>query len=252
MRKWFWIATAVCVALAWPGVSPAQEPKEIVAKAIKAHGGLEKLKELESKAHIVRGKGKLEILGGIDFTLEVSVSPPEKFKTLMQMQVMGQNVTTTQVFNGDNFWMKVNDQSLDNLLDDKAKQSIKEQLYQERMANLVLLGDDKKLQLSPLGESTVEGKAVVGIRVSSEGHKDISLWFDKATGLLARLDAQTVDFMTKMDQNTQKVFLDYKDYDGIMKPKRMILNQDEKKFMEMEFEEIKVLDRIDDSVFAKP
>lgn len=252
MRKWFWIAATLCVALAWPGLAPAQEPKEIIAKALKAHGGLEKLKEQEGKAQVVRGKGKIEILGGIDFTLEVSVAPPEKFKTQMQMQIMGQNVNTVQVFNGKDFWMKVNGMSLDNLLDDKAKEGIKEQIYQERMANLVLLGDDKKLQLSPLGESTVEGKPVVGIRVSSEGHKDISLWFEKTTGLLTRLDAQTVDIMSKMEQNTQKIFLDYKEQDGVMKPKRMIMNQDEKKFMEMEFEEFKLVDSLDDSTFAKP
>jgi hypothetical protein len=252
MRKVLFHGVVVGLLLGLATRAPAQEAQAIIDKAIKAHGGEEKLKTLMEKGAQSKSKGKLELLGGVDVTVEAFIQfPDNKFKSVMQLNINGMNVTTTQVFNGDKFWLNVNGQDLSNLLDDKALAEVKEQLYLERAAVLVFL-KDKSVELSPLGEGKHDGKDVVGVRVSSKGHRDVSLWFDKGSGLLTKIEHRVLDFMSKEEKSQEKVLLDYKDTDGYLRPTKVIINQDGKKFMEMDVLEAKVVDRFDDSVFAKP
>src|SRR5437867_3064442 len=63
----------------------ADEPKDIIAKAIKAEGGEDKLAKLQ--AGQTKSKGKIELLGGITFTQEVSYQMPGKFKEVLNLTV---------------------------------------------------------------------------------------------------------------------------------------------------------------------
>ena len=136
-------------------------------------------------------------------------------------------------------------------IDDKTKSEIKEQVYAEMIAGLTLF-QDKALQLSPLGEVNFEGRPTLGIRVSSKGHRDVNVYFDKENGLLIKLESRAVDLGSGQEVSQEKVFSDYKVIDGIMRPRKVVIFQDGKKLLDVQVIELKFLDRLDDSVFAKP
>ena len=82
MSRWLVRSLAVAVLL---GVSPAaraadDDPKEIIAKAIKAHGGEEHLTKY--KAAKMKAKGKINIpgVGEVEFTQETAYMLPDKFR----------------------------------------------------------------------------------------------------------------------------------------------------------------------------
>src|SRR5262249_35437513 len=88
-----------------------QEAQAIIDKAVKAHGGADKIDKF--KAVQTKAKGKLEILGGLDFEQEASVQAPDKLKEVVHLEVMGQKVTVTTVFNGTQGWINANGQTMD-------------------------------------------------------------------------------------------------------------------------------------------
>src|SRR4051794_2071742 len=90
--------------LAVVGRAGEGEAASIIDKAVKAHfpKGLDtKNKGLRSK-----NKGMLHVAGlDLEFTQEVSVEMPTKFKEVMQLTVMNKNINVTTVFNGKEGWI---------------------------------------------------------------------------------------------------------------------------------------------------
>ena len=82
---------------------------------------------------------------------------------------------------------------------------------------------DKKYKLSPLGEVKVEGRDAVGVQVSCKGHKDVNLYFDKETNLLAKgewnVKAQEQGGKEVMQET---LYGDYKDVEGAKIPMKIM------------------------------
>jgi len=98
----------------------------------------------------------------------------------------------------------------------------------------------------------VEGKAAVGVRVASKGRKDISLYFNKETGLLAKVEHRTIDPMNGNEITEERIITEYTKTDGVPTPKKVTVNHDGNKYMEVEILETKRLEKLEDSEFAKP
>jgi hypothetical protein len=245
MRR-FWIPSLVLCSLVAAQVRAQDEVLPIVDKAIKAHGGAERL-EKQLGVH-TKAKGTVDLLGGIEFTQDTMVYAG-KLKDVMQMQVMGQAVAVTTVYDGKKAWVVANGQTVD--LDDKLMEELKQIGYQAQLARLTSL-KNKEFQLSPLGESQVEGKPALGIKVQSKGHKDVNLYFDKASGLLAKIERQALDATSMQEVMEERIIQDYQDQDGYKVPKKVLINRDGKKFVEAEILEFKIVDKIDDNEFVKP
>jgi hypothetical protein len=124
-------------------------------------------------------------------------------------------------------------------------------MYSEKAAGLAMLGD-KDIELSIIGDDMVGDTAVVGVRVSSKGHKDVSLYFDKKTHLLKKSIGRMLDFESHAEVEQERIVDEYKEVDGMMRPARMTLNKDGKKFVEIELTEVRSVDKLDDDTFAKP
>lgn len=223
-------------------------PRDIVDKAIKAQGNPQKVAKLRA-AH-AKGKGKLELMGGISLTLEVYFQFPDKFKNVIDAEINGMNVPIIQVFDGKNFWISVMGKVME-LKDEKIIKESQETLYLERLTMLVGL-TAKDIELSLLGETKIDGRAALGVRASSKGHRDINLHFDKKTFLLLKTEYRGFDAMNDKEINVEKFFSDYKESDGIHWPRRLRVRQDDKDFMQLEITEYNLPEKHDDSVFAKP
>jgi hypothetical protein len=249
MRSLLIPSLVVGLLLLLTGGSRAQdETKAIIEKAIKAHGGAEKLSK--EKASQAKSKGTLDVAGmTINFTEETSTQTG-RLKSVLHLEVGGQNVKVTTVYNGQKGWIS---DPLGNTteLEGKLLDEMKEAVYQTRLARFVSL-KDKEYELSPLGEVKVNGKPAVGVKVASKGHRDVNLFFDKESGLLTKIERQALDQMTGQDVTEERIITEYQEVDGVKVAKKALVNRNGKKFVEAEIVEVKFLDKLDDSEFAKP
>jgi hypothetical protein len=243
----FLVAWAICL-FGDVGRSAAQDDvRSIIDKALKAHGGAERLAKVTSAQS--KSKGTLHILDGFKYTSESFVQLPNQVKTVMQLEVNGMNITQIQILDGDKAWIHVNGKTEE--LQDKLLNEMKEGFYAERIASLTPL-KDKEYQLSPLGSAKVDGREAVGVRVASKGHRDINLFFDKESGLLVKVEHRALDALTKQEVSQEEILSDYKDYAGIKRPGKALVLHDGKKFLDAEVTEFKIVDKFDPGVFAKP
>jgi hypothetical protein len=245
MRKLLSLSLSAAFLLGFTLGAAAAEPREIIDKAIKAHGGAEKLGQ---KAERIKTKGRLEIMGGLAFTSEAAFQLPDKFKETVELNINGQNFTVVTGYNGKDAWITTNGQAvpLPGLKDE-----FKEAANAMQVGKLIYL-KDKKYELSPLGEVNVNEKPAEGVKVTAKGQRDINLYFDKKSGLLVKVEHQVHDFMANQDVNEERIILEYMDQDGNKVPKKVLINRDGKKYLEAEVIEVKELDEIDSSEFAKP
>jgi hypothetical protein len=243
------LSVAVPLALA-PVARAADEPKDIIANAIKAHGGEEFL--TKNKAAQSKNKGKINIpgVGEAEFTQETMYMLPDKFKDSMDLKIMNQNVNVLVLVNGDKAVIEFNGKAID--IPDAAKTSLKELGHVLGVAQLAPLLKDKKYELSIIGDDKVGGKEVVGVRVSAKGQKDISLFFDKKTHLLAKMAFRSADPTTGNEIDEERIVTEYqKNKDGVQVPKKIAMKRDGKDFLEAEVLELQYLEKIDESEFKK-
>jgi hypothetical protein len=230
----------------------AQEPgnpRAIVEKAIEAQGGAEKMAQL--KAAKLKAKGTVFLAGmEIPFKIETLQQLPSQAKNVMKLDFKGMEIDVIEVLNGDKGWQSVNGQTKE--ADDKSLDQMKDAQFASYVTMLTPLLKDKTFELTSLPESKVNDKAAVGVKVASKGHKDIKLYFDKASGLLVKLSRPGVDPITKQMVTQDEFYSDYRAVEGVKMPHRLLVHQDGQKFMEAEMLEFGFVRSFDAKVFAAP
>jgi hypothetical protein len=106
--------------------------------------------------------------------------------------------------------------------------------------------------LAPLGEIKVENRAAVGVKVSSKGHRDVNLYFDKETGLQVKTETQAKDVLDGREFKSETLILEYQDVQGMKYPAKLKVFRDGALYVESEMTDVKLVDRLDDSKFARP
>jgi hypothetical protein len=245
MRKW--VLCLVLPVLAAPAWADDNTARDILDKAVKAHGGAERL--LKFPGARVKGKGKLAMFGGAAFSQEASAQMPNKFKEVVNLEIMGQKVTVTTGFDGTKGWVQANGMNIP--VDDKLLAELKEAAYMMAFNRLTGL-TDKSYQLAPLGEIKVNDRPALGVRISSKGHRDVNLYFDKENGLLVKNEHRVLDQMAQQEVTEERILSEYKDHDGLKMPGKVVITRDSKPYLDMEITEVKLVDKIDDSEFAAP
>lgn len=232
-----------------PGARADDDPKDILKKAIKAHGGEEFLNK--HPAARAQNKGKIDLpgLGEAEFTQDVAYFLPDKFKDTMELSVAGQKVSIVTILNGKSISIEAGGKAVD--INDNIKKSINEAIDMMAMARLTPLLKDKNYELSLFGEAKVEDKPAVGVRISAKGKKDVTIFFDKKTNLMVKIEHRTTDPNTGNEINQERIMLEYKEKDGIQIPKKVLVKHDGKKFIEAESTEFTFLEKIDDNEFKK-
>ena len=237
------------VLLAPAAARAADDPKEIVARAVKAHGGEEALTKRKAGTASAKGKLKLPGLGEVEITQEIAYLLPDKFKESVSFTIMGRAVTVETVANGDAVAITANGQKVP--VPDAAKTAIKDAQKMLRLGRLVPLLTEKGVKLSLIGEVKVEDKPAVGVQVSTEGGKDLNLFFSKDTGLLAKVEHRTVEGQTGKEITEERIIQEYQQKDGIPLPKKILIKHDGETFLEAEILDAKLLESLDESEFKK-
>lgn len=249
----------VVVSLAWPIAGPtrADEARDIITKAIAAHGGAANLAKF--KAATWKGKGTFFGQGDpISYTGEWAMQGPDHARIVIAGEIVipgkeeRQPFKRTLVINDDKGWVQLNDDT-----DEMNAASLAEEkapLYAGWVASLVPLADPE-FQLTALAESQVGDRPVVGVKVSHANQRDISLFFDKEKGLLLKMEVKVKILRPGQEgrEVTQEVwYSDYKEVQGVQRAMKLTVLREGKKFVESEWSDYKLLDKLDDSVFAKP
>jgi hypothetical protein len=166
------------------------------------------------------------------------------------LTIGGQNINVVTRVNGDKISIEANGNAIET--PDQVKESIKDAQQLLKVARLVPLVKEKRYELSLIGEVKVEGKPAIGVRVSAKDQKDINLFFDKETGLLAKMEHRTKEPTGGNEVTEERVILEYqKTREGIPMPKKVVVRHDGKAYLEAEVLEVTLLEKIDDSEFMK-
>jgi hypothetical protein len=223
------------------------EAQKIIDKAIKASGGEENLKKWKSLTW--KSKGNIHIAGNpAPFTGEWAMTWPEKSRMSVDLDLGGQKFTFMLVYNSGKGWQSMNGNT-EELAQDRLDEQ-KENAYAGGVARLLPL-KDKAYTLSVVGETKVDNKPVVGVKVSSKGHRDVTLYFDKATSLLAKTETNVKD-ETGTEVKQETLFSDYKDVDGVKQPLKVTIKRDGMPYVEVENSDFKRADKLDEKLFEKP
>jgi len=248
MRRLTFPALALGLMLGLAGRGAAQDdPKEIIKKGIAAMGGAEKLDKFKGSKS--SSKGSISIMGlDLEFTADSISQYPDKQKTTIKMDVMGNPVTVVQMVNGDKMSLTVNGMAMQ--VADAQKAELKRSVEFQKIMNLTPLLKEG-YELKPLPGVKVDGKDTVGVQVSNKEITDVKLYFDKSTSLIVKAERKGMDPSGGGGDVLQEMFMsDYKDVQGLKKPMKTLMNNDGKKFMESTTTSTELSEKIDDKEFS--
>ena len=226
----------------------AADARALVEKAVKAHGGQDKLDKLPGLT--VKFKGTFHGMGeGIPMTGEVTTLGPDKQRVEIEVEAGGQKFPIVIVVAGDKGWSKILKELKEFDKDELAE--AKEQAFAAWVATLAPL-KDKQFKLATTGEIKVEDKPAVGVKVSSKGHRDVDLYFDKESGLLVKTESRVKDEGSGQEVSEEGFASGYKEVQGVKHAMKFTVKRNGKLFMEGESTEVVLSEKLDVGTFAKP
>ncbi|MBP3960410.1 hypothetical protein J8F10_34725 [Gemmata sp. G18] len=226
----------------------AADARALIEKAVKAHGGQEKLEKLP--AIVTKFKGTFHGMGeGIPMSGEISVQGADRQRVEIEVEAGGQKIPITIVVTSDKGWTKIAKDTKE-MDKDELKEAL-EQAHGSWVATLAPL-KDKKFTLSTTGEMEIEKRPALGVKVSHKGYRDVELYFDKETGLLVKTEGRVKDEGTGQEVTEESFHSEYKDVQGTKQPMKFTVKRNGKLFMEGESSEVLLSEKLDASTFTKP
>jgi hypothetical protein len=215
---------------------------ETVKRAIQSHGGAQMLTKM--KAGKLTLKGTLEAPGGAKtFQEEMAYVMPNKVSRVNKID--GKSVRV--LVNGDTRSIRFDGKEVP--ADEKCVKQLAHASYMLEVGQLVPLVDNDKFKLSPLKDVNIGDGKASGVLVKSEGHEDISLYFDKGTGLLAKSKTKAVDPWSDKTFVEETFFSNYKKVDGLQTAHKVVVYRNEKKHAEMEITGVSYAEELPKSLF---
>jgi hypothetical protein len=251
MRKILALAVLGCL-LPGAGRAPAADKDDAVAildKAIKAQGGAE---ALAKTAQLIRkGSGTLTLFDtDLAFTDELVVQRPDRLRfTLDVVGADKQKTRAVLVLNKNKGWQENGGVAME--LSEARVSELKEEAHVQWVCMLVpLIQKDSPYQLATATEIKVGDKAAYGVKAALKGHPDITLYFDKDSALLVKIERQAKE--AGLELAKEYFFSEYKEVDGVKLPMRLIEKLNGKKFTDLKVDSYKLLDKVDEAQFGKP
>ena len=167
------------------GMASADEPRDLIERAVKALGGAELVGQ--PMAVRMKIKGSMHFSAGADQAIkvhgEVFESGPRS-RVNFEIDLIGAKGRAIVVINGDKSWRDFDGQAQD--FSREEIESLHISRHVDRVTGLAALRSDKGFTFAPLPDVKVEGRPARGIKASYKGEPDVSLYFDKETGLLTK------------------------------------------------------------------
>lgn len=243
--------TAILTAMGFliAGPLPAQEDvKELVRKAVAAHGGADVINKYP--AGRVKAEGTIVVREVSNkFTTEFSYVMPDKVRNSLTVMLGGQKRTVLQLQSGDKFRLVVDNNSRPATTSDIER--FKQGIYVQNLVRIAPLLDDKSLTLAVAGEEKVGDQPAVGVKVTAESRDPVTLWFDKKTNLLVKTSRMGYD-ADGQKAPQEELFSNYQDVRGIKQPFKTVVMQNGTKFIETTILIFQPLEKIEGNEFVNP
>jgi hypothetical protein len=224
------------------------DARAVIDRAIKAHGGADTLSK--NAVHAWKAKGAMTAGGGkMEYVADYTFLAPDKLRFDLDMDAGGQKMQLTAATDGKIAWEQMGATMRE--MPKQKQEEFQHTAYVIYLSQLTPLLD-KAYKIEPLGESKHGDQTLVGVKVSHPGRRDVSLFFDKATGLLTKTRTQAFDEFQNKEVVQENVFTGYRDANGRKVFGKMTIQRDGKDFIVEEFSEQRALDKIDANKFAKP
>jgi hypothetical protein len=238
---------ALLLAIASP-TQAADDPATIIDKAIKAHGGADELAKV--KAEQWKVKGTMQVMGmKLPYTADYSFQLPGKFRFDVEADIMGMKIAITAITDGKTCWESA--MGMTRVMEEKKGEAFLHNVYVMSLSSLLPL-KEKECTLAVSGEEKVDGKPAIGVLVSKKGKPDVSLFFDKESGLLVKMQTQIWDEFTNKDVSQEVFFSNYKKKDGRLYFNKMVIKREGKDLLDEELSEQKTSEKLDPKLFEKP
>jgi hypothetical protein len=188
----------------------------------------------------------------VPMTGTVSTYGDDKLKADVEVEADGQKFRVVNVLAGDKGWTKLGPTDTKDMTKDEIAQGRNEQ-HAGYLASLTpLVGAAKGYTLATAGELLVNDKAALGVKVSAKGRRDVTLYFDKTTGMLVRFDQTVNDEGSGREVPQETYQSDYKDVQGTKQAYKFVVRRDSKLYLEGEASEITLTETLDSNLFVKP
>jgi len=242
-------AIPVALMLLAGGALVADEtPRQLIERAIAAHGGYERL--ASARAERLKLKGTMYAgASSVPFTSDQAVELPGRYRSAVRV-TQGMNThTVVHAIDGDKAAVWIDGRSMPVSATHRAQLLQALQLHQAM--KLVPLLSDPSFTLRPLGQFTVNGRTVVGLRVTGKLQRDLTVYFGRETALLVKTD-HLVDGPGGKDVRQEAFYSDYREMGGHRRPAKVVVYRDGKKVMEAEVVEVRPAERIDPEELTRP
>ena len=234
MKQIFMIAVLMMFALV---STQAQTLEKVLDKHYEAMGH-KKIASVET----FNLKAKMSMMG-MELPMVIKVKRPNKFK--VEMEMMGQK--TVSAFDGEKGWMinPMMGAGVQDLQGDQLKQAMSQADMEGELYNFAAKGHTAEL----IGKVNADGNEAFRIKLTDKEGQVKNYFIDAKNYLLLKMKAkvetmgQTVEIETKM--------VEYQEIDGIKMAKKIdVVTPMGTQSIIME--EIKLNEKIDDSIFARP
>jgi hypothetical protein len=227
----------------------AADAKAIVEKAVKATG-----QKIDDKLTAMTWKDKGKFTGGgfeMNYTGDWAFQAPDKYRFVIVAALGDAKITFTLVANGEKVWASDGDK-VEELTGDKLEYT-KNQTYQLWVTSLAPLLTEKGFTLATAKGKDVNGKPTAAVKVTRDKKPAITLYFDKASGLLVKIEAMVKDEFQAWKEVPEEVYLeDYKDAKGVKFFTKMRIVRDGKPMIEATLSDQKLVEKLDAKLFEKP
>jgi hypothetical protein len=220
----------------------------ILERAIRATGGGNRL--TRQRAATWKARGRIYGLKEpILFTGDWAVQWPDRMRVTLETQLDGRPFKVASAFSDGRGWIyadgKIHDMTTAETAD------AKEELYLGELGRLLIL-TGKSVTLSTVKETQINGRTAVGLRVVSKGRRDATLYFDRDSGLLAKIETTSKDTPQGRETARETVFSDFRSVAGLKVPFKMVERRAAKLYLESEITEYKAAENLDASLFERP
>ena len=237
MKKLSLFVCALFLAVA----ASAQTADEIVDKYIKAIGGAEKLKSIQS----VRATGKMK-MGQMEAPLTMTKARPEQ----VRMDFTIQGMTGTQAFDGTTGWMVMP------FMGKKDPEKMSEDMVKDMKDEADIDGPlfdykSKGNKVEFLGKEDVQGSPAYKLKLTTKQGTESNLYVDADTNLIIKVESKRK--IQGQEVESETIMGDYKEVDGLTLPYSLEMHAKGRPGgQSITFEKYELNPKVDTAIFKMP